>query len=617
MVKYYNGLNGIKVEKRDIDSLLKKYSVKDIETSLIKIFLEDNNLSTKSELLLKIIKKNHEKIKKKIKQHLEERKINLDLKTLERFFELLIEPRDRKLNGSFYTPSFIVDYIINESISNNESVCDLSCGSGAFLVGATQRINKITKRPIIKIIEENIFGGDISKTSVHRSKIILSLLALINREDKKQIKFNLREGDSLSHNWKKDYPNGFDVVIGNPPYVRAKNLSKEIREKIHEKYYTATIGNSDLYIPFIELGIKILKEKGVLGYIIPNGYFNGLNAKKLRELLQQNKYIKKILDFNHLKVFNDVAIYTTVTFIDKKLKEKFDYCLVEDKRVFSSLDKLKFSKIKFSQLESDKWNLLTEKDYENIKKIEKGVISLKEHRINTGIATLRNELYLVNERKKKGNFYLKEFEGKEFLIEKGATKEIVMANVVRNEKNIRDNTFRIIFPYYIKENKAKIIEESELKSRYPLTYKYLTSIKGELKNRDKGKKRYETWYAYGRTQGLTRVKGSTLLTPFLNNKSTFVKFSKDALFMGGYIVYPKGDIEVLKKILNSKVMWYYMKKTSKDYSSGYKSFTKTFMQGFSIPKFTEKEKAYLKKESNENKINKFLTKKYDVDLSYI
>ena len=88
--KYYNGLNGIKMGKKEVDLLLKKYSIKDIETSLIKIFLERHNLKTKNKLLVEVIRKNHEDIKESIKEFLESKNISLDLKTLERFFEILI-----------------------------------------------------------------------------------------------------------------------------------------------------------------------------------------------------------------------------------------------------------------------------------------------------------------------------------------------------------------------------------------------------------------------------------------------------------------------------------------------------------------------------------------------
>ena len=79
----------------------------------------------------------------------------------------------------------------------------------------------------------NIFGADISKTSIYRTKILFSLLALFIKRIKEKLKLDLIDSDSLTYDWKKK----FDVVIGNPPYVRTKNLPENIRELIHKKYH--------------------------------------------------------------------------------------------------------------------------------------------------------------------------------------------------------------------------------------------------------------------------------------------------------------------------------------------------------------------------------------------
>lgn len=324
--------------KSDVDNLLKEYSVKDIEMSLIKIFLEINNFKTKNELLVEVINKNHDIVKEQIKKYLQNKNIELNLKTLERFFELLIESEDRKVNGAYYTPTSIVDYMVNKVINKDVTICDCSCGSGAFLVGCAEKLKEITKKPIIEIIENNLYGVDISKSSVYRTKIILSLFSLINNEDKKNMKFNLVASDSLKLNWRTTFPEifgrqelrdnfnyrgkslGFDVVIGNPPYVRIQNLDDKTKEFIRGRWKTAKKYNVDLYIPFIELSLDLINTNGEICLITAKSYFDSEAGKQIRKILRDNRFIDEILDFNFFQIFDDVITYTSIIHLNKKNK---------------------------------------------------------------------------------------------------------------------------------------------------------------------------------------------------------------------------------------------------------------------------------------------------------
>jgi adenine-specific DNA-methyltransferase len=602
-----------KVEKREVDYLLSKYSVKQIETSLIKIFLEDNKLKTKNELLLEVLRKNDNDIKKKIKGYLESKNIKLNLKIIERFFELLIEPEDRKLNGVFYTPTFVVEYIVNETINENEKVCDLSCGSGAFLIGATERINKITNKSIIKIIEENIFGADISKTSVYRSKILLSLFALVNKEDKKEIKFNLIETDSLNYEWTKKYPNGFDAIIGNPPYVRVQNLPIKSRRFINENYFTASKGNIDLFIPFFELGLKLLKKTGRMGYISPNSFYTSRSSKKLREYIQENNFMRKILDFNHLSIFSGVTVYTCISLFDKVKKDKFDYAIIHEKKLLDKLDKTKFTKINYSSLNTNKWILLNKEDSENIRKIEDmGTPLGKIAKITNGIATLKDELYLLDGEKENG-FFIKKYKDKKYLIEPEITRKIIKASVLKEEKDITNNKRKIIFPYELIGKFYQPIKESVLKQKYPMCYNYFLAIKNELSKRDRGNRQYSKWFAFGRVQGYN-IFGKKIISPGISPYSRFVICNDDkTLYYGGIGIFPKININILLKVLQSKVFWYYIYKTSKEYKSEFWSLSKNFIENFGVPNFTKEEEKFMLNNTKE-RIDEFLIKKYNLNI---
>ena len=614
-----------KLRLKIVNSLLDECSIDNIENSLIVCFMEKFGLVSQNQLINNILKNVKQRDKKIIEHWLITNKIELDLKNMERIFELLTEKEDRKLNGAFYTPQFLVDYIIDKTIKKDSTICDCACGSGAFLVEATKKISSLTQQPISKIIENNIYGIDIIDRNTKRTKILLTLLLLLNGEDKKNIKFNLITADSLSLNWKQTFPKIFDVVISNPPYVRSKNLPLKLRKNLHEKWSTASNGMIDLFIPFMELAVTLLNPDGVLGYIIPNSFATSRTSKNLRKFLQENRYLKEIMDFNHLQVFSDVSTYVCTIFLDKKYKNNFKYTLIHDKKNLKKFRNVKHVNIKFSNLKTENWRLLGEKDFVNINKIENLGVPLGELcRINTGLATLCNRIYEIKNAKLNNGYYEQKYNGKTFNIEKDITKEILKASIIKNEKDIKSNTRRIIFPYKIIDGKIQIISENEMKKYYPNCYDYFLTVKNELKTRDKGKGKYDTWYAYGRTQGLEHREGPMLLTPDISNKPKFSICNKKNIVISiGYGLWLDSkkiklkygltiNLKILKKILNSKIFFYYIDKTSRHYGSGYKSFNKHYIQKFSIPHLSENDVKFLTNTVEEEKINNYLTKLYDV-----
>lgn len=613
-----------KMRTKQIFSLLNNYDINEIENSLIYLFIEKIKTNEiKNKLIKDRLKKINLKTTEFLSHFLKESNIDLTLKNMEKIFELLIKPEDRKLNGAFYTPDFIVEYINDYVIkkSSDFKVCDCSCGSGAFLIKATEKISKKSGKGIIETIEKNIYGVDIMERSIERTKLLLSLLALQNGEDKEDIKFNVKIGDSLNNikfDWKKEFPEvfeggGFDGVVGNPPYVRIQDFNKNIKNLLINQYKTSGRGNFNLYFAFFEMGLKLLKKDGKLGYITPNNYFTSLAGRTLREFLQINKLVDRIIDFNHLRIFEDATTYTCITFLNKKNKELFEFSKVEDKKLFSKLKNIKYSNIKFSELGPKKWRLIGGVDFYNIKQIENIGIRLgKFADIKVGIATLKDNLYLLDGNRKKGDFYIKEHNGQEYLIEMGLTRKIVKIASVNSDESIKRDKRRIIFPYVKKGKRHYLIDEEILKRKYPKTYSYLLEIKKELSTRDKGKTRIPKWYAYGRGQGLN-LYGKKLLTKTFNNKPNFmVDEGEYSLFCNGYAVFPKNeeDLNILKKILNSDIMNYYTRKTSVEIGGDYQCYQKNFIESFSIPKLSEEQKAFLLNEKDKVKIRDFLIKIY-------
>jgi hypothetical protein len=125
---------------------------------------------------------------------------------------------------------------------------------------------------------------------------------------------------------------------------------------------------------------------------------------------------------------------------------------------------------------------------------------------------------------------------------------------------------------------------------------------------------YDAWYAFGRTQALN-VKGHKLFLPHITKKPSFVLSSDEKLlFCNGEAIVSKSERELkfFKKILESDIFWFYIKKTSKPYSSGYLSLGKNYLKQFSFPSFSETEKLVFEKMEDRKEILKFLLKKYDL-----
>lgn len=144
--------------------------------------------------------------------------------------------------------------------------------------------------------------------------------------------------------------------------------------------------------------------------------------------------------------------------------------------------------------------------------------------------------------------------------------------------------------------------------KYPNAYNYLKVMKSKLKNRDKGKPNNYEWYAFGMNQSLKTSFGKKLLTSTMNLKPNFIYCAEeDSTFLNGYQVKTKKmDLRILQKILNSSIMEEYIEMTSKSYQGGWKSYAKSYIMNFSVPRFSDEEIDFLKTEDNQDKINEFL-----------
>lgn len=598
--------------KKNVIRLLYKYDVSTIEKSLVQIFLDENNLKSNNKFLIEYLSSfdmiNQEDIDNIILKNCEP----LTFEKLERYFELLYPLKDKKFGGIYYTPYYIAEFIANEVLRDNPNIkiLDPSCGAGIFSYLSVLHLKeKFPNKSLVDIIENNIYACDIDSISTNRTKIILILTALLYGENPEKINFNIITQDSLKKDfdWKKEFPEvfkngGFDAVVGNPPYIRIQNIPDENKKYLHENWYSMRTGNVDMYYAFIELGLNLLNENGRLGFITPNSHFNTASGKNLRKLLKKNQNIEKIINFDYIKVFKDVNVYCCISILTKKKNQNIKYCKIKNELNELNLDKNDYKIINYNNLDDEKiWNFLSDKEISRKYMIENAGSKLIDFcDINVGIATLSDYIYLLND-------YRIEVDGEIFNIESEICKPIIKASKIHNEDDIKNNSLKIIWPY---DSEAKLIPEDKMIKKYPNAYNYLKVMKSKLK--DKRKSNSKNWYAFGMNQSLKTSFGKKLLTSTMNLKPNFIYCDdEDSTFLNGYQVKSKKmDLRVLQKILNSSVMEEYISMTSKSYQGGWKSYAKSYIMNFSIPRFTISEYDFLKKENDQEKINKFLENIY-------
>ena len=535
------------------------------------------------------------------------------LEDLTKLFEFVISPKERKVTGAVYTPNYIRERIIKELLVNYEGdiedirIADIACGCGGFFLTSAIYLHTRTGKSFQTIIQKNIYGIDIQEYSIERTKLLLSLLALMAGEDV-ELQFNLWKGDTLCFNFSK--MDRIDVVVGNPPYVCARNMSNESRELL-KLWRVCACGNSDLYIPFFQIAIELVREGGYIGYITMNSFLSSLNARALREYFHEKSYHIRIVDFRGTQIFKGKNTYTCLFFLQKKQTSQLLYCINEKEELASQF---KYTSFQYAQLNNKSgWKL---NDFKQTKIQETVGIPLgKFCQSRHGIATLSNKTYIFTPIDNYDNFITFEKEKQKIKVEKAICRRIINSNKLNADVDIVDIMEYVIFPYRCnKQGIMEIIPETEMKSRYPYAYKYLLSCRDVLAKRDKGKtERYPTWYAYGRTQSL-QMPRYKLFFPKIANKPLHCELvdDEDLLLYNGmaFVSHDKSIVMLLKVILESELFWKYVTSNSKPYASGYYSLNGVNIKNFGIPTFTEKEISLLLEFTDSTDIDSWLLNFY-------
>lgn len=231
-------------------------------------------------------------------------------------------------------------------------ILDCACGSGAFLNAALKELRKehtlidylwakIHKNELNfsqidnTILENNLYGVDINEDSIEITKLSLWLNTTTRNRKLTTLNDKIKCGNSLiddesvagekAFSWQKEFPEvfekgGFDVVIGNPPYIPTESIPE--KDKVfYEKNYKSAFGRINIYPMFYEKGISLLKENGLLGFITPYTLLKNQYYIEARRLILENTSINCLVDFANISIFPDATVDSIILILKKEKKQ--------------------------------------------------------------------------------------------------------------------------------------------------------------------------------------------------------------------------------------------------------------------------------------------------------
>ena len=448
----------------------------------------------------------------------------------------------------------------------NIKVIDPACGSGAFLIAAYDYLKKELDEINDRIADlkgrtqelfdgdemydaslENeylikcLYGVDLNPESVEISKLSLWLRTLTKDKPLTNLDDNIKSGNSITEfDFNEEFlevfaKGGFDVVIGNPPYVEQKKI-KDIKHILEEKYDTYN-SMADLYCYFYELAVKMLKTGGVMGYITSNSWLNvdyGINIRKLLN----NYYIIEIEDHNGEKIFSDAQVETNIIILKKIERKNTDVKIVltkENKTFY-------FNQEEFVE---EKGFLFLDNNLEKLRKrLDENGEPLKNWKIkmNRGIVTGLDKAFII-EKEKYDDLIKKDRKNKEIIVPLLRGK-----NIGRYEINYQDLYLINLHNGYKQAHEDIPYVNVE---NYPVIKDHLDEFEPKLSERsDKGQTAYN-------------LRNCAYVAEFEKEKLIWAKMTKTSKFTydtKGYYISVTGFIMIGEKLkyllamLNSKLI---------------------------------------------------------------
>jgi hypothetical protein len=384
--------------------------------------------------------------------------------------------------------------------------------------------------------------------------------------------------------------NGFDVVIGNPPYVSHDRIT--IKKSILQVHYSSYEPFADLYCYFIEKGIKLQNKSGLIAFITSNSYLRSDYGLNLRKLLKKENELLGIVNLDDAQIFEDAIVNVAILFATNKIFRR--QCYIFNQSFTDTLDNFqKFIDANLyyyeQRLFSDKsWNLAEPDKLIIQQKIEKSGKTLEQLgvKIRLGLATGDNNAFIIDEVKRKE------------LIKINRKNSEIIKPILRG---------RDIFRYAYKSPNLYILltrNGINVQKEYPDIYKYLDGFGQPFKKRG----------AQG--QHWTNLRATAFFDDFKKQKIVWIELTDIGRFAicteelyllnSAYFLIPppEFDIKYLLGLLNSKIIYFYLGLIAETSGMGVNRWINNYVKQFSIPHPTHKQQ-----QSIVNLVDRILTEK--------
>ncbi|MHA1248564.1 MAG: Eco57I restriction-modification methylase domain-containing protein [Candidatus Helarchaeota archaeon] len=357
---------------------------------------------------------------------------------------------------------------------------------------------------------------------------------------------------------------GFDVILGNPPYIRQEKIKYK---SILKNLYFSYTGTSDLYVYFIEKGIELLKNNGNLGYIISNKFTRTFYGKRIRNYILKNCKIIEYHDLINKKIFKNVSVDSCIIILAKSSKNKTNMIFINNEFYMPQM-----------LLTGDSWNFI---DSDNLKIkncIEKNCISLEKYMgiPLSGIKTGLNDVFIVNEKK------IHE------IIGKNSHELNIFVRYIRG-KDIKKWKYEFQGDYLIFTENINLDD-------YPNVKKYLLKFKERLSKRTDIIGTYKKWYELRPCKYYDKLKLPKIIFPDISKTCKFAYDDSGILINNTAYALPTNDLSLLA-ILNSRLIEYYYQFISVQLGTGFR-FIQMFVKKIPIKVPDLKQKYILTKLSN-------------------